>query len=250
MELIARTLRSFAAADRRQPKVQLLASAISELIERGFWRPGDRLPTEKELCQTVDLSLGTVQSAMRTLTGEGLIERRRGSGSYVANARDLGSTVWHFRFRTRDGSGLLPWEAEVLAVEEVTRGGAWSEFLGYAPSYVKIKRLVSVGGKFKAVAEMYVDGARFRPLLDTPLDVLSSKNLRVYLHERYNAPTFRSIHRVALHVLDAKAARLIDCPAGAAGLKIKALSYSFRDTPISYQEIVIPPIDYELEMLG
>lgn len=231
-------------------KVRAFRNALFDMIERGMWRPGDRLPGEKEFTELLSLSLGTVQSALRDLADKGLLERRRGKGTFVANARDLGSSVWHFRFRRPDGSNLLPWDIRVLSVEEIEGSGAWSDFLGFAPSYIVIYRLIRVNDEFNVYSEVYLEGPRFRPLLDIPLEVLSTKNLRIFLHERYNAPTFRAIHRVATCRIEPQHARLIGCPADSPGINMKALSFTFRDAPISYQRIIIPATPYELELLG
>lgn len=233
-----------------KPKARAFRNALFDMIERGMWRPGDRLPGEKEFTELISLSLGTVQTALRDLANKGLLERRRGKGTFVANARDLGSSVWHFRFRRPDGSNLLPWDIRVLSIEEIEGSGAWSDFLGFAPGYIVIRRLIRVNDEFNVYSEVYLEGPRFRPLLDIPLEVLSTKNLRIFLHERYNAPTFRAIHRVATCRIEPRHAQLIDCPPESPGLDMKALSFTFRDAPISYQRIVIPATPYELELLG
>jgi DNA-binding GntR family transcriptional regulator len=233
-----------------QSKVKTLKDALFDLIERGFWRPGDRLPGEKELSIVLSLSLGTVQAAIRPLQSTGLLERRRGAGTFVANAKQLGASIWHFRFRTADGTGLLPWTSTVYSVEEITGQGEWSAFMGEAPSYIRICRVVHVDGKFDVYSEVYLESPRFRALLETPVEMLSGKNLRVFLHERYNAPTLRSIHRLTTIDVPRDIAGRIGVAPGSRGLDMKALSYSFRDAPISYQRIVIPETPYELELLG
>jgi GntR family transcriptional regulator len=239
------------AVDRRgESKVQTLRGALFDLIERGFWRPGDKLPGEKELSAVLSLSLGTVQSAIRPLQSSGLLERRRGAGTFVANAKELGSSIWHFRFRTTDGKSLLPWTSTVHSIDEISDQGEWSDFMGVAPSYIRICRVVQVAGEFDVYSEVYLDGPRFQALLEIPLDVLTGKNLRIFLHERYNAPTLRAIHRLAMIEIPAEIAKLINVAPGARGIDMKALSYSFRDAPISYQRIVIPETPYELELLG
>ena len=238
-----------AVAQRGESKIHTLSDALFNLIERGFWRPGDKLPGEKELSLVLELSLGTVQAALRELVNAQLLERRRGAGTFVADAKELGSSIWHFRFRTLDGKNLLPWGSKVLSIDEVDEQGPWSEFLGFAPTYIRVRRINDLG-EFKVYSEMHLDGSRFRPLLDVPLDLLAQKNIRVFLHERYNAPTFRGIHRVRSTVVDADIAPLIDVQPGSHGLLIKALGFTFRDAPISYQTIVVPETPYELEILG
>jgi len=239
-----------AIADGGQSKVKTLQNALFDLIERGFWRPGDRLPGEKELSVVLALSLGTVQAAIRPLQASGLLERRRGAGTFVANAKELGASIWHFRFRSADGKGLLPWTSTVYSVEEITAQGEWSSFMGALPSFIRIARVVHVDGKFDVYSEVYLEGPRFRALLDAPLEMLSGKNLRVFLHERYNAPTLRSIHRLAVIDIPKEIAKRIGVAPRSRGIDMKALSYSFRDAPISYQRIVIPETPYELELLG
>ena len=50
----------------------------------GDWTPGMRLPTEAELAKSLPYSLGTVQKAYSELVKNGLVERARGRGSFVA----------------------------------------------------------------------------------------------------------------------------------------------------------------------
>lgn len=63
-----------------------IAKTIREQIERGEYRPGDRLPPLAELAKQHDCSRATVREALSTLRGQGLIEFRHGDGTYVRTA--------------------------------------------------------------------------------------------------------------------------------------------------------------------
>src|SRR3546814_3551047 len=65
--LLLREALGAAVPERGESKVQVLRSAMFDLIERGFWRPSERIPGEKELSELLSVSLGTVQAALRTL---------------------------------------------------------------------------------------------------------------------------------------------------------------------------------------
>lgn len=68
-------------------KYASLADSMRQSILAGSWHMGAKLPTEKELIATTNLSLTTVRRAFQELVDEGLVDRRRGAGSFVASWR-------------------------------------------------------------------------------------------------------------------------------------------------------------------
>jgi GntR family transcriptional repressor for pyruvate dehydrogenase complex len=70
----------------RAPAYQLLADDLREQITSGQLRPGERLPTEPQLCLRSGVSRSTVREALRLLASQHLIVTTRGvtGGSYVA----------------------------------------------------------------------------------------------------------------------------------------------------------------------
>ena len=57
---------------------------IERLILDGVLRPGDRLPPERELAQSVDVSRPILRAALKELEARGLVRARHGEGTYVA----------------------------------------------------------------------------------------------------------------------------------------------------------------------
>ena len=56
---------------------------VREKIYSKEWGVDDRIPSEHELMDMLDLSRGTVQKGIRTLVDEGLLVQQRGRGTYV-----------------------------------------------------------------------------------------------------------------------------------------------------------------------
>jgi GntR family transcriptional repressor for pyruvate dehydrogenase complex len=56
---------------------------LCELIRSGRFSSGDRLPSEKELCDMFQVSRTTVRSGLQSLNALGLVESRDGSGTFV-----------------------------------------------------------------------------------------------------------------------------------------------------------------------
>ena len=60
-----------------------LTERMLELIRTGGHRPGDRLPSTRELSQRFAVTTPTLREALRRLEATGAIEMRHGSGIYV-----------------------------------------------------------------------------------------------------------------------------------------------------------------------
>lgn len=60
------------------------ASGIRTLIVSGEYEPGSRLPSERELAQQLGLSRPALREGIRRLRSGGVLESRRGSGTYVS----------------------------------------------------------------------------------------------------------------------------------------------------------------------
>ncbi|MBS1797705.1 MAG: GntR family transcriptional regulator [Acidobacteria bacterium] len=71
----------------RIPLYYQLENVLREKITSGAFAGGDRLPTEIELIEQYGVSRITVRQALQSLSEEGLIERRQGRGTYVAERR-------------------------------------------------------------------------------------------------------------------------------------------------------------------
>ncbi len=62
---------------------QTIASRIVQLITETGLKPGDRLPTERELVRALGVSRHTISQAVKALEVSGVLQPRQGSGIYV-----------------------------------------------------------------------------------------------------------------------------------------------------------------------
>jgi DNA-binding FadR family transcriptional regulator len=58
-------------------------NALADYIDRAGLQPGDRLPTERELAESLDVGRSTVREVIRQLQALGVAESRAGSGTYL-----------------------------------------------------------------------------------------------------------------------------------------------------------------------
>lgn len=64
-------------------KQRFVEEHIEKDISNGRWAIFERLPSERELCEEYGVSRVTLRAALQRLSGRGILEMRRGSGSYV-----------------------------------------------------------------------------------------------------------------------------------------------------------------------
>ena len=64
-------------------KYEKIAFDIKEDILSEKYKPNEQLPFEKELCEKYNVSKMTVKKALDLLVNDGLIIKRRGSGTFV-----------------------------------------------------------------------------------------------------------------------------------------------------------------------
>ncbi|HDH03142.1 MAG TPA: FadR family transcriptional regulator [Actinobacteria bacterium] len=70
--------------DRRESvSSELTRKLVDHLVRDGHLRPGDRLPSERQLADTLGIGRSAVREALKSLAFLGLIEVRQGAGSYV-----------------------------------------------------------------------------------------------------------------------------------------------------------------------
>ncbi|WP_447931088.1 histidine utilization repressor [Sphingopyxis fribergensis] len=78
---------------RPAPRYAAIKQSISDAVRDGQLKPGDRVPSEAELVDRFDVSRMTANRALRELQASGIIVRRAGIGSFIAEPRPIGQMI-------------------------------------------------------------------------------------------------------------------------------------------------------------
>ena len=87
---------------RRISAMEAVLAYLRDAIERGDYAIGDKLPSEAELCRTLEVSRPVLREALRALQTMGLTVSRTGKGTFV-----VASTVEDPTFGDYSASDLL-----------------------------------------------------------------------------------------------------------------------------------------------
>ena len=144
------------STDPPAPRYLQLAAELRGEIQAGVFGEGDPLPTETLLCDRFAVSRFTVREALRQLQADGLIRRRRGSGTVVdTRGRAL-------RQPLSDVAELLQYAAgsvfDFVIDRRIAAGPALAAAIGVAPgsAWIRLAGVRTIGGQAVALSQVYV----------------------------------------------------------------------------------------------
>lgn len=76
----------FARGEKPRSSVETVVDTIKTLLIRKQLKPGDHLPSETELSESLGISRGPIREAMKILAAFGVVEIRQGDGTYISTS--------------------------------------------------------------------------------------------------------------------------------------------------------------------
>lgn len=76
-------MKLFSPVNERTKLFVRITAQITQAIEEGRYKPGDKLPSEHQLAEQFSVSRTVVREAMQSLAGRGIVDIRRGVGAFV-----------------------------------------------------------------------------------------------------------------------------------------------------------------------
>lgn len=215
------------------PLYELVKRNLSERILLGQWAPGTVLPGEVALAQSFGLAVGTIRRALAELTAEGLLMRRRKTGTVVTGRRphhSLRSFFQYFRLHALDGS-VVRSSAKVLSV---VRGDATDHErekldLPRTGQVIRLRRVRSIDGIPVMYDRMVLPALRVPGFPETPAEVPAL----VFLHllERYGIRISAVREWVTAALADAVDLEVLNLTPPAALLIMDELAFDQTGTP-------------------
>ena len=160
-----------------EPPYAQLARTIRERVGRGEYRPGDRLPSEAELCAAFEVSPMTVRRAIGELVRDDVVVTEHGRGTFVKPPQLAAAT-----FDLADLTRYLAnpdIEAHILEARIVSAGPRVAEKLAVAEHdrVISIKRLLLRGEEPVFYHSEYLVFDPARPLVEAELATTALQDL-------------------------------------------------------------------------
>jgi GntR family transcriptional regulator len=208
--------------------------ALQTRIQDGSWHPGDQIPGEPELCRMFDVSRTVIRQALNDLVYRGLLIRKKGKGTFVAEPKIRESLVQKLTGFHQDmveqgyspvtrvlKQGLVPANRKVAAYLDIEEG----------TDVVEIERLRFVQDEPIQLTTTYLP---YRVCPELLHQDLTDRSLYVFLEKQCGimiARGHRSIEAVAANDYEA---RLLQVKKGAPLIMLNSVSFLSDETPVEY----------------
>jgi GntR family transcriptional regulator len=238
VQLMASNKKTLAAVERfparpsnALPAYQRIQSVIRKRIDSGQLQAGDPVPSERDLAKTHHVSLMTARHALAFLEREGIVERRRGIGTFVAPPKI------HFNklmsYTEQMAARTLTAGAKILFAKIVDNENEAAARLSLPPNsgIIKLERLRHASGEPFALEICYLSGGEFPGLLDAPV---ARESLFGILERDYKVELGYADEEVDATAADPRIADLLAIPRREPLLRIRQVIYSAKGKAIMY----------------
>jgi GntR family transcriptional regulator len=213
------------------PIYKKIQQTILKRVESGHLKPGDAVDSERELARIHGVSLMTARHALAGLEREGLVERRRGTGTFVAPPKI------HFNklmsYTEQMGSRSLPVSSKILSFKVVTNEHEIAARLALPghSSLIKLERLRLSAAEPFAIETCYLSANQFEGLTSAPLERGSLFSL---LKHDYGVEIAHADEEIDATSADPWSGRVLSVVPGSPLLRIRQLIHSTKGQAIMY----------------
>ena len=213
---------------------------LTAALDEGAWRPGDRLPPERQLVERNGCSLNTVRRALTDHARVGRHERARGRGTFVRRPpiiRDISARAGFVdEMRSR---GLEPYATVVTSRPEMATASvaAALAIAAGAPVYY-LERVRGADGVPYLLEQAHLSARRFPGLLDEDFTVAS---LYEVLERRYGVAIARTRETISAVVPSAREASLLGLRATNPAICLEGTASAPDGDPVEHSRTIVSP---------
>jgi len=215
-----------------EPAYAQLVRILTGQIAAGVFRPGDRLPSEAQLCERYGVSPMTVRRVVNILADQGLVTTERGRGTFVRPLElstatfDLGRLQQLFRDGDQSTVKLL--EARITSA---TERAARKLAIEIGDRTVFIRRLIFQGDEPMLLHREHVIYDPSRPIVEAEMEATT---LRGLFSGGGGSDLKRGDLTIETTLLTEEEAALLQSETGVPAFRLEHIFYDFDDQPVSW----------------
>ncbi len=216
----------------RYPIYLQIYNQLRDAIWRGFWQPGDKLPTEQALIAQFEVSRISIRQAFDRLVSENLVYRHQGRGTFVAKPSIRSDAMRIINFSDDMARRGLKPSTRLLSKQlvPVSLGTAERLQIPMGDTVAVIQRLRLADDEVISLEVSTLVHAYCPGILNK--HDYAQYSLRRTLLEDYNIRLVRATQTIQAILATKELARQMHIAPGSAILLLNRLTYSQREIPV------------------
>ena len=219
---------------------------ITEDLVRGRYPMGQALPAEKDLSKELDVSIGTLRKAVDELVAEGIVVRRQGRGTYVAE-HDLKRLLYYFFHVVKhdvDKKANPRVELVSLNTAVATKEEASKLNLKEGAPVWRLVNCLYLEERCVMIDQITLDKKRFKNL--TRAEFINREGSIYQLYQmKYGQTVVRSSERLRASLVSKQHAEWLDIKPNSPVLVIRRVALGIQDDPIEWRISTLDTNQYE-----
>ncbi len=215
---------------------QEVKQKITEDLVRGRYPMGQALPAEKDLSKEFDVSIGTLRKAVDELVAEGIVVRRQGRGTYVAEHDIKRLLYYFFHVVKHDADKKTNPRVELVSLTSATANKEEASKLAIKEG-AAVWRLVNclyLEDKCVMIDQITLDKKRFQKL--NRADYINREGSIYQLYQmKYGQTVVRSSERLRAGLVSKQHAEWLGMKPNSPALVIRRVALGIQDDPIEWR---------------
>ncbi len=224
----------------KKPKYQELLDTMYAVIEAGEILPGQKFPPEAMWSDSINVSLGTVQKAMKHLDEAGMVVRKRAQGTFLSKDISPSSGVINYRFFDPETGDALPTQREILDVLKVDEPGPWDAHFEADDFLVKVTLRMRVQNDAPVFGQWIVQGRTAAELLTDPKALRSFDSLHDLIAQYSKRPSAHAEYRFNCVRLPEIACEGLSLSSGTPAVLWEFAEHGIDHRPATFGQIYLP----------
>ncbi len=217
------------------PLYRQIKVLMTKGLQAGEWRPGEAIPSEKDLAARFRVSQGTVRKAVDELAAENLLVRRQGKGTFVATHAEEKVQFRFLRLQPDAGeAGRM--QRRFIDCRRLRASADVARALGLksGDAAVQIRRVLSFRDQPVVLDDIWLPGAQFKGLTAERLAEYRGPLYGLFESE-FGVRMIRAEERIRAIAADAAAAAHLGVAVGAPLLCVERLAMTYGDVAVEWR---------------
>jgi len=222
---------------------------LQEMIENEELKPGNVIPTERELCELQGVSRMTVNKAIMSLVNEGILYREQGKGTFVAKPKE-NQQLSQLKSFTEDMSEKgLQTNTKILSFKIIKTTKQSKSILNMPEEedyVIEISRLRMCENEPIALETVWIPRYLFP---DMTKETIEGKSLYVVFKEKYGYNIKKAKQTIEPILLNEYESELLHQDNNALALMFRRITSMENEIPIEYTKAIYRSDKYKYEVI-